>query len=546
MVGMRWLLFLCLAPGLFADSWVRFTSGPFEVLTDGGPAVGRAAMVRFQEFRAAVGDVAGEQDLQTPMPVRVMIFKSSKGWTAPQSALSEGRDRYNIVLEEKQPVPPDVYRQLTRLFLNANTGRMPEHFEHGLQEFFSTYDVHGIQIIVGAPPAKPDLDWARVHMLVLDPQYYGRLRVLLFNLRKGVDEDAAYRNAFGKPAAQIETEAKAHLAAGHFETGSLPSRPMAERDFPERPISNSDVRLARADLLAANSAAEYRGLLNEGIKPAEAHEGLGLLALRDGKKDDARAEFAAAMQAGSKSARCYIEYAKLEPDNAKAGEALLKAAGINPKLDEPFALMAARDTDPAKKLMHWRAAAERNPREPRYWRELAESYIAAHNYADAAKTWTSGEQAATDPAERQKMHAARMAIEQQRLDYEAEQKRREAEENAREIAQLKEQALAHVHDLETKNSSGASAGEKPMQWWNGPQPDAYVEGTLQRVECLGKRARLTIASAGKTVKVTVTDAGKVALSGAGELTLACGTQKGRRVRVGYFAKSGEVATIEFR
>jgi hypothetical protein len=77
------------------------------------------------------------------------------------------------------------------------------------------------------------------------------------------------------------------------------------------------------------------------------------------------------MNAGSASARCFIEYAKLEPDNEKAIKALLRAAGINPKLDEPFALMAQRDTDPAKRLMHWKAAAERNPRNPVYWQKLA-------------------------------------------------------------------------------------------------------------------------------------------------------------------------------
>ena len=134
-------------------------------------------------------------------------------------------------------------------------------------------------------------------------------------------------------------------------------------------------------------------------KIAESEEGLGLLALRDGAKDEARQHFALAMEAGSGSARCFIEYAKLEPDNEKATQALLKAAGINPKLDEPFVLMARRDTDPRKRLAHWKAATERNPRNPAYWQSLAECYLADHNYAEAAKAWKQGEQAATDPAD---------------------------------------------------------------------------------------------------------------------------------------------------
>ena len=78
-------------------------------------------------------------------------------------------------------------------------------------------------------------------------------------------------------------------------------------------------------------------------------------------------------------------------------------AVFNPKLDEPFVLMAKRDTDPRKRLMHWKAATERNPRNPDYWQALADSYLAEHNYAEAAKAWKQGEQAATDPAIREKL-----------------------------------------------------------------------------------------------------------------------------------------------
>src|SRR5207248_7129566 len=154
-------------------------------------------------------------------------------------------------------------------------------------------------------------------------------------------------------------------------------------------------------------------LLKGHNKVPEAEEGLGLLALREHRTDEARRHFADAVQAGSSSARCYIEYARLEQDRDKAMQALLHAAGINPKLDEPFAMMAQRDTDRQKRLAHWKAAAERNPRNAAYWKALAEAYVDDHNYKSAAAAWTSGEQAATDPAEREQMHAARMAIEQQ-------------------------------------------------------------------------------------------------------------------------------------
>ena len=554
---MRRLLWLCTIPWLLAadDHWVKFTRGPLEVMTDAGARSGRETMVRFEQFRAALGQIVGEDDLQAPLPLRILVFKNANGWTSA-APVTEGRDHFCIVLGEKSAVTPEIYSALTRLFLKSNTAQMPPAFERGLVAFFSTFEVSGIRITAGKPPAKPDLDWARIHLMVADPDYYGKIRVLLYNLRHGVADDPAYRNAFGKSAAEVEAAAQKHFAAGNFQTTRLPSRAMAEADFPERQVSAAEIGLARGDLLmGAASAAEYRKLLAGHEKVAEAEEGLGLLALGERRTEEARRDFASAMEAGSTSARCYIEYAKLEPDSAKAGQALLKAAGINPKLDEPFALLAARDTDPRQRLMHWKAAAERDPRNASYWRELAETYLADHNYGEAAKAWRSGEQAATDPAERDRMHQARMAIEQQRLDYEEAEKRREADEKAREIERLKTEARAQLHKAEARFSDGTPASGKAVPWWEGPKPGGRVSGTLKQVDCLPKQqARLSIEDAAhKIVKLLVADPAKVVYTGSGEVSLGCGAQKTRRITVEYFPKAnarlataGEVATIEFQ
>jgi hypothetical protein len=551
----RTSLILALLPCLLLadDHWVKFTSGPFEVFTDANPRVAREQMVRFLEFRQAVGQLVGENDLQTPEPVRVIVFKNAKGWTA-DAPITHGRDRYNIVLPEKST--PDLYRELTRLFLASNTAQMPPAFEHGLVEFLSTFQVEGIRITVGAPPPHPDLDWARIHLLVVDPEYFGKIRVLLYNLRKGVDEDPAFRNAFGKGKNEVEAQVKKHFEAGNFQTGTLSSRPLSEGDFPERTVSESDARLARADLLAgAQSRAEYEALVKANVKVAEANEGLGLLDLGENHKDDARRHFSAAMAAGSGSARCYIEYAKLEPDNDKATQALLRAAGINPKLEEPFVLMAQRDTDPRKRILHWKTATERNPRNIANWKALAQCYLEDHNYGEAAKAWRGAEQAAVNPAEREQMHQARMSIEQQRLDYEEAERRRAADEEAREIEKLKAQARAEVHAAEAKANGGvAKKDEEALPWWEGAKAPEKVRGELKQVDCVGKQARLVMETADhKTLKLLVADPEKIAINGSGQLTLGCGAQQPRRVSIGYtpnrnakLGTAGDVINIEFQ
>ena len=203
---------------------MKFTSGPIEVLTDAGARAGRETMVRFQEFRHALGQLVGEQDLQTPLPVRILVFKNAKGWTS-LPPVSEGRDRYAIVLQEKGAVTPAIYRELTRLFLKSNTAQMPPAFEHGLVAFFSTFEVNGIRITAGAPPAKPDLDWARIHLLVADPDYFGKLRVLLYNLRHGVADDPAYRNAFGKSAQRWKPKPRSTSPPGISRPRRFPAAP---------------------------------------------------------------------------------------------------------------------------------------------------------------------------------------------------------------------------------------------------------------------------------------------------------------------------------
>ena len=92
------------------------------------------------------------------------------------------RDAYTATIAKNTPVPDQWNRALAGLFLNDGVARMPEKFETGLVEFFSTLNVDGVRVIAGAPPPKPGLDWARVHLLMVSDKYRGRLRTLLFNL----------------------------------------------------------------------------------------------------------------------------------------------------------------------------------------------------------------------------------------------------------------------------------------------------------------------------------------------------------------------------
>ena len=540
-----------------SEHWIRFTSGPIEVFSSAGSKDGREELVKFEEFRHALGLALGEDDLQLQVPIRVLLFKTG----APQlpEPVVRGRDQYNIVLTAGQAIPNEVFARLTQLFLDTNTARMPERLERGLVSLFSTIQVNGIRLTLGEPPLQPDMDWARMHLLAVDPEYYGKLRVLTYNLRKGVDEDAAFRNALGKSPEQIELQAQAHLAEGRFQATSISPLPMSPLDFPERSVDPDAAQLAVADLLLGDrSRTIYRELIAQKTRVPEAWEGLGMLALRDQQSDEARKDFAAAMEAGAKSPQCYLEYARLEPDSGKALAALDRAAKINPKLAEPHFLMAGRQTDPQKRIQELKLAAKLDARNLAYWEALAEAYLDAHDYPRAAQAWKSAEQAAATAGGRARMQRKRLEIEAQRLDWEDAEKKRKADEEARDIERLKQQARADLHALEAHANQGQSpapANEKVVPWWDAPKPSGVATGTLKQVDCLGKRLRMVLQDDDrKTVKLLVADPAQIAiLSGPGELKLKCGAQAPRRVKVEYFPKAdarlatkGEVASIEFQ
>ena len=555
-----WRLFLlcCVLPlAATADEhWIRFTAGPFEVFSSAGSKDGRDTLVRFEEFRHALGYVLGNDNLETPLPVRILLFKSGAPRT-PEPVV-QGRGAYGIALTAGTPVSPDVFVRLTELFLDNNVARMPERLERGLVDFFSTIEVSGIRITVGKPPAHPNIDWARIHLLIVDPQYYGNLRVLTYNVSKGVDEDAAFRNAFGKSPEQIELEAQKHFAAGQFQTTTISPLPMSPRDFPERSVEVAAARLAIADLLLGDSSrAAYRNLIEEKTRVPEAYEGLGMLALRDKQNDEARKDFADAIEAGSKSANCYMELARLEPDDTKALAALGHAVKLNPKLAEPHFMMAQRQSDPQKRIAQLKQAAKLDVRNLKYWQALAEAELDAKDFPAAAQAWRSAEQAANTPGDRARMQRARLQIDQQRLDWESAERRRKADEEARELEKLKEQARADIREMEARANQGesrAAPNEKVVPWWDGPQPSGVARGVLKQVDCLGKRFRLVVERDDrKTIKLLMTDPSQIAVLGGGEMKLGCGPQNRRRVKVEYFPKAnaklgttGEVATIEFQ
>ncbi|MEK7403605.1 MAG: tetratricopeptide repeat protein [Acidobacteriota bacterium] len=557
---------LLLLPLLAAadDRWLELRSGPFHVLASAGERGGQETLGQLEQFRHVLGTALGKQELRSVWPIRVLVVRPDRraeAVTPPRP----GRDAFLGVLHAEAPVPREWLRACALILLEANASRMPAGIESGLLDFYSTAEMSGTLITLGGPlpAAERNLDWARIQLLSVDPKYSGKLRVLLYNLQQGADSEPAFRNAFDKTPAEIDKEAAAYLAAASFATATISGRPLnARRDFRAEPAASPAPDLALADLRLslgrlAEARAAYAAILKSQPGCAEAREGLGLVALREKNADEARRQLAGAIEAGSRNARAHLEYARLEPDRAKAAAALRKAAELNPGWSEPHFLLAQREDDTARKVNALSAAAKLAPRNAAYWRALAEAQMAASDFRAASRSWAAAEQASIDDAERARIQQARRSIEAQRLEAEAAARKREAEETQRELQRLKDAAMADIRRAEAKaeRATGGRTEGKVEAWFEGPAPSGKIRGNLRQVDCLRGTARLVVQGEdGKLTRLVIRDPGKVVLIGGGQLALGCGPQRPPRiVTIEYFPKAdpklgtaGEVATVEYR
>ena len=543
------------------DHWVDAKSGPFQVLSDAGDRAVRDKLAYLEQFREALGVTIGKNDLHLAWPLRVLVFKNAKELPTQDGGIALGPHAWMLAVTENGSFSPRSLKDLARIFLDQNTSRLPGPIEKGLIELFSTLEVSGTHVTLGAPvpPGERDRDWARMHLLTVNPDYFGRTRVLINNLEQSYDFDPAYRNAYQKTGAQIEKEVDAYIAVGNFGTTSVPGRALSPtRDIRPTPTDADAAKIAVADLLMAHKSPQAQAAY-AALHGAAAADGLGLLAMQAHKNGEAHTLLANAIESGSDSPRAWFELGVLEPDAEKARKDLLKAGELNPKWGAPAFRLAQLEDDPGRKAVYLKKAASLEPRNIDYWQALAKADMAANNFVEAQKAWAGAERAAATPEERDRIHQVRLQVEQERADFEIAERKRLNEERERDIQRVKAQSEAEIHAAEAaankKMNPDGAPPPKAVEWWSGAEGNAKVEGTLQRFDCLGKQARLVIAAAdGKQVQLLVPDPSQIVLEGGGEKTLGCGPQRPpRKVLVQYNARvdaklrtAGDVVSIEFR
>ncbi len=514
-----------LAASCARAGWVEYRFGPFRVASDAGDKPARERLNEMEQLRHALGILLGqdslgvggprEKPLETVWPIDLVLFSSAKEYAphALNQPMIAGGSAMLAAWSADKPLPRDFLRELARTLIDDNSGRLPPAVETALCDLFSTIEVKGTKVLLGAPLPPGELsperlqEWAKIQLLATNPDYSGKIRVYLNNLQGLGDPALAARNAYGLTPRQLDQKAGDYLRAGNFQAAPVDGEALnPNTDFVEKPLGKEAVAGLLAELAAGGKDF-----------PPDSPRGLA-----------------------ARNTRPSLELA-------------IKA---NPRWAEAHARLAALETDPAAKVRDLKEAAALEPRNPAYWQQLAQAQMEAHLYADADKSWAAAMRAAPTQAERARIEKARLDMDAERAAYEAAEKKRIAAEQAAELQRLKDAAAAEVHAAEAavnRQLGGMRPGETPVQWWEDP-PGEKLSGTLARVDCLsGGPLRLTIHSdGGGTIRLLIRDLNHLTVHSAEGVKFACGAARpAPKIRVIYNRKAdakyntaGDVAMVE--
>ena len=530
------LLLTLASSGICAETWKQYSAGPVSVISPNLDKESAITLNALDQYRHTLGQMLG-LDLEPVWPIRLVLLKQSSVYSNATSFAFK-RATYTAVIQSGRPVTPALYNSLGRVLFNDCISGMPPEYEEALLSLFSTLQVDGVRVTLGAlpePGARTRL-WALMHMLAVDPRFSGRLRVMLSNMRKGIEPEVALRTAFEQPADAIYKEVSAYMAAPITGSAKLSGHAVEvlrnnlgrEKDPPFGDLMLADLKWPNPE--------PYRAILEKFPSSSEANEGLGLIT-----KDKA-------VLAKSLEARAQAELYTFET--------LRAAAGKNPKWGEPARRLAELEKDTGRKLALMKKYAELTPRDWEYMGLYAKALEADEKFSEAARIWLLAERAAPTQAAKQQLRESRLSSMDKRADAEAEARRKDQEEKRLDLERVKNEAMSRIREAEARANGGNSPlapNVKVEKWWDGPQADAQTKGVLERVDCLKGFTKITVRTPDKkAVSLGITDPSKIPILGTA--SLACGVQRPlRNVQVDYNNKpdkvrqvSGEVVRLELQ
>jgi tetratricopeptide (TPR) repeat protein len=356
------LALLCAATLSAQPKWIHMENENFNMYSSASERDSLAALNYFERVRGFFIQMTGAPPSK-PVPVYVVMFGSQKEYLPYRFnefaiAYYAGQsDRDFIVMGKTgEQTAQAATHEYTHLVMKHSGFTLPPWLNEGLAELFSTMHPLGDNTLFGetipgrlqglyreawvpltailtADRNSPyynetkragtfyNESWALVHMLETTDEYRPKFWDMVQIIQDGTPSVQALEKVYGVPLAKIEADLRFYIKGSSFKRLVTKIKLENIDKLKAQPADMFDVRTLDADLLMslpgkqADARTRFEELTREDAKRPEPWSGLGYLAWRDGKQDDAVANFAKAYQLGDRSPKLLWDYGRLAERN---------------------------------------------------------------------------------------------------------------------------------------------------------------------------------------------------------------------------------------
>jgi len=381
------------------DSWIEVHTASFTLFSEAGERKTREIGEDLERLRDALSQLAPGLTLSSPIPNYIYVFRSASSFRSYQR-IYNGKplesDGYFLTQQLANYVAINgnqhgderaiIYHEYLHYLLHNNFAALPLWLNEGLAEYYSTFQGDHNEARIGLPvpehvfwlrqhtfiplttlfavteksPEYNEADrrgsfyaesWALVHYLISgNPERRRQASEYLRLVQAGTPPDQIFAKAFGTDPTTLEHELRVYIQKKLFDYTRVPIQAGANLAVDVKPMARADVLYRLGDLLAnlrddhAPDAAEhFRAALALQPDHGPALAGLGYLAERAGRTDEARSYYEKAAKLAPDDIRVQFLYANNliddpGPDSLrKARAALSRAVALRPDFGEAWA-----------------------------------------------------------------------------------------------------------------------------------------------------------------------------------------------------------------
>ncbi len=552
--GLRFFLGICILVSATMciareDVWTEVKSPHFTVISDASPRQARRTARSFEQFRLLLQKFlpAGHK-VDPGFPLIVFAMQDNRGlktllpsqYLAKNAAQPAGifmtnSEIYFVALRldvSEDQAYHTLYHEYVHMVMRLNYRKLPLWLNEGLAEMFGFaklsegksglgyYSPESLQQLQTHPPLPLSVlmsvtsnspyyiesnkvnifyaqSWALTHYLMFGDKmsHTNQLNEFLGLLQKNIPEADAAPRALGDLKVLAQNLDKYIRSLAFYSLEFPADLTVQEKEYAVRTLAQPELLALKGQcLIMSNRLDDARTTLEQALqldsKSADAHEGMGLLSLRLGNRDQAQKYFLAAAQLDSKShlAQFYAGQAEYQSGgDYKAAEAYLrKAIELNPNYAPAYSLLAGtllrENARLPEALELGLQATKLEPAELRHWLNVCQILATMGRYDEASQIASDVAKAAESERDRNMAQSIiseittrrEWSLEAKKRDEALRQQAKEREERRRKNTEAAEQVQPDLLQSGPANPSVAPVKRGPA---------GRITGVVKSVKC---------------------------------------------------------------